>query len=135
MRCDHFHVTRISDSLQYDQCSQAVFPGCHHGNRNGHDYSDRRDRPECRLLRRRGRSRLSLDFESNGQHFSCSSAGIVLGGFFGFINGLLVTKGQIASLIATLGTLSILRGIAFITTKAVSFQVEIPEYGQLEADL
>ena len=57
-------------------------------------------------------------------------SGIVLGGIIGLVNGLLVTKGKIASLIATLGMLSILRGIAFITTKAVSFQVEVPQFGE-----
>lgn len=66
-----------------------------------------------------------------GNIFLAVLTGVVIGGFIGLINGLLVTKGQIASLIATLGMLSILRGIAFITTKAVSFQVEIMEFSEL----
>ena len=66
-----------------------------------------------------------------GSIFLAITAGILLGGVFGLINGLLVTKGQIASLIATLGMLSILRGVAFISTKAVSIQVEVPSFGAL----
>lgn len=46
------------------------------------------------------------------------ACGVVVGG----INGLLVTKCKINSLIATLGTMTIWRGVAMVTTQAVSIQ-------------
>ncbi len=39
---------------------------------------------------------------------------LAVGGLFGFINGLLVTRGRIPSFIVTLGMLGIARGLAFI---------------------
>lgn len=49
------------------------------------------------------------------------AVGIVLGG----INGLLVTKANINSLIASLGTMAILRGGAYIITDGVSIQAAV----------
>ena len=48
---------------------------------------------------------------------------ILLGAFIGLVNGLLVTKLRIAYFIATLGTMSILRGLIYVYTKG------IPLYG------
>lgn len=42
---------------------------------------------------------------------------ILLGAFIGLVNGLLVTKLRIAYFIATLGTMSILRGLIYVYTK------------------
>jgi ribose transport system permease protein len=50
--------------------------------------------------------------------------GIALGALVGLMNGLLVTKAKINSLIATLGTMAIIRGLAFVTTGAVSIQAK-----------
>lgn len=44
-------------------------------------------------------------------------AGLALGGFLGFINGIIVTKLRISSLITTLGTMWAFRGIALLLTK------------------
>ncbi|MDR1948283.1 MAG: ABC transporter permease [Spirochaetaceae bacterium] len=45
-------------------------------------------------------------------------AGILAGGLFGLFNGLLVAYGKLPPFIATLGTMSIARGIQLIYTKA-----------------
>jgi len=52
------------------------------------------------------------------------SAGVI----YGAINGILVTAGKINSLITTLGTMAIWRGIAMVSTGAVSVQSEVPEF-------
>lgn len=54
--------------------------------------------------------------------------GILTGAVLGCINGLLVTKVQINSLIASLGTMAILRGSAYIITKGISIQANIPGF-------
>lgn len=43
-------------------------------------------------------------------------AGIIIGCLFGMFNGFLVTKMRLQPFIATLGTMSIFRGVAYITT-------------------
>jgi len=50
-------------------------------------------------------------------------ATIVVGGFIGLANGLLVTKGKIPSFIATLATLTAVRGIAYIITGGLNIPV------------
>jgi methyl-galactoside transport system permease protein len=45
-------------------------------------------------------------------------AGIAVGGLFGLLNGLLVAYGKLPAFIATLGTMSIARGIQLLYTKA-----------------
>lgn len=42
---------------------------------------------------------------------------LIIGGFLGLVNGLLITKVKIPPIIATLGTLSAYRGLAFILSK------------------
>ena len=44
---------------------------------------------------------------------------LVVGGFCGFINGLLVSFGKIPSIIATLGTLAVFRGAIFVLSNNV----------------
>jgi ribose/xylose/arabinose/galactoside ABC-type transport system permease subunit len=51
-------------------------------------------------------------------------AGLALGGFCGFINGVIVTQLGISSLIVTLGTMWAFRGIAYVITNGS----EIPYY-------
>ena len=58
-------------------------------------------------------------------------AGLALGALVGLMNGLLVTKAKINSLIATLGTMAIIRGVAFVSTGAVSIQAKIIEFETL----
>lgn len=53
---------------------------------------------------------------------------LVTGVILGSINGLLVTKAQINSLIASLGTMAILRGSAYIITNGVSIQAKVPGF-------
>jgi len=52
------------------------------------------------------------------------SAGIVVG----LLNGLLVTKLKINSLIVTLGTMAIWRGVSMVVTNAVSIQSVVPDF-------
>ncbi len=54
--------------------------------------------------------------------------GIITGAVLGCINGLLVTKAGINSLIASLGTMAILRGSAYIITNGISIQANIPRF-------
>lgn len=52
-------------------------------------------------------------------------AALLAGALVGLCNGLLVTKAGINSLIATLGTMAILRGAAMVSTQAVSIQGKV----------
>jgi ribose transport system permease protein len=58
-------------------------------------------------------------------------AALVLGALIGLINGLLVTKARINSLIATLGMMAILRGTAMVTTQAKSIQAEVESFMEI----
>lgn len=58
-------------------------------------------------------------------------AALVTGGLIGLVNGLLVTRAQINSLIATLGMMAILRGAAMVTTGAVSIQGEVEAFVEI----
>ncbi|MDR2553174.1 MAG: ABC transporter permease [Treponema sp.] len=55
-------------------------------------------------------------------------AGILAGGLFGFLNGVLVAYGKLPPFIATLGTMSIARGIQLLYTKAAIVSSLKPEY-------
>lgn len=44
------------------------------------------------------------------------AAGLAIGMFFGFVNGFLSTYGRLPSFITTLGTLSVVRGVALLMT-------------------
>ncbi len=50
-------------------------------------------------------------------------AAVVVGAVAGLVNGLLVTYGRVNSVIATLGTLSVFQGLAFIVTSGESVGV------------
>ena len=52
------------------------------------------------------------------------AAGVVVGG----LNGLLVTKLKINSMIVTLGTMAIWRGGSMVVTNAVSIQAAVPDF-------
>ncbi|GHV80681.1 ribose ABC transporter permease [Spirochaetia bacterium] len=55
-------------------------------------------------------------------------AALVCGVIVGAINGLLVTKAKLNSLIATLGTMAIWRGLAMVITGAVSIQSQVEAF-------
>ena len=55
-------------------------------------------------------------------------AALLCGVVVGAVNGLLVTKANINSLIATLGTMAIWRGTAMVITGAVSFQSRVEKF-------
>lgn len=55
-------------------------------------------------------------------------AALVCGAAIGLLNGLLITKAKINSLIATLGTMAILRGGAMVGTQAVSIQGKVESF-------
>ena len=55
-------------------------------------------------------------------------AALVAGGCVGLVNGLLVTRARINSLIATLGMMAILRGTAMVSTRAVSIQARVDAF-------
>lgn len=61
--------------------------------------------------------------------FVSITLGLAAGALIGLINGFLVTKLKIHSLIATLGMMSVLRGAVMIATDAVSIQLENPAFG------
>ena len=52
--------------------------------------------------------------------------GLAVGTFAGFINGVVIAKGNIPPFIATLGMLGIARGMALVITGGVSYQVLKP---------
>lgn len=55
--------------------------------------------------------------------FLAVGTGVLVGAVVGLTNSLIITKMNITPLICTLGTMSIISGIALVSTKAVSFQV------------
>jgi len=63
--------------------------------------------------------------------FLAIGTGILVGAFVGLINSLIITKMNITPLICTLGTMSIISGIALVSTEAVSFQVMNKTYMKL----
>ena len=56
------------------------------------------------------------------------AATLFAGASIGLINGLLITRAQINSLIATLGMMAILRGGAMVSTQAVSIQGAVDSF-------
>ena len=60
-------------------------------------------------------------------------AAVLTGIIIGLINGLLVTKAEINSLIATLGTMAIIRGVGLVATQAVSIPVQIASFAEIGA--
>jgi len=58
-------------------------------------------------------------------------AALATGACIGLLNGLLVTRAKINSLIATLGMMAILRGTAMVSTKAVSIQAQVDLFAEV----
>jgi ribose transport system permease protein len=69
----------------------------------------------------------ALAFENGFSTAVSVSCGLGVGFLFGLTNGLLVTVGRLPPFIATLGTLSIGRGLMYIVTKGVPATPETPE--------
>lgn len=69
----------------------------------------------------------ALAFENGYSTFVSTSFGLGVGTAFGLINGLMVTFGRLPPFIATLGTLSIGRGLMYIITKGVPVTPDTPE--------
>lgn len=58
-------------------------------------------------------------------------AALVAGILVGLANGLLVVKAGLNSLIATLGTMAIIRGFSYVSTNGISIQAQIPVFEKL----
>lgn len=56
---------------------------------------------------------------------------LAVGALIGLLNGLLVTRAHINSLIATLGSMAILRGGAMVGTQAVSIQAQVEGFTEV----
>lgn len=69
----------------------------------------------------------ALAFENGFSTAASVSCGLGVGLLFGLTNGLLVTVGRLPPFIATLGTLSIGRGLMYIVTKGVPATPETPD--------
>jgi ribose/xylose/arabinose/galactoside ABC-type transport system permease subunit len=60
---------------------------------------------------------IALAMRDNNNIFVGIAAGLAAGAAAGLVNGLLITKGRIEPIIATLGTMAVFRGLAFTVTK------------------
>lgn len=69
----------------------------------------------------------ALAFDSGLPSIVSIGCGLGVGLGFGLINGLLVTVGRLPPFIATLGTLSIGRGLMYIVTRGVPVTPDTPE--------
>ncbi len=69
----------------------------------------------------------ALAFQHGWPTVACLGCGVGVGMMFGLTNGLLVTVGRLPPFIATLGTLSIGRGLMYIITKGVPLTPETPD--------
>lgn len=56
-------------------------------------------------------------FKATGSIFLASISSIVVGGLLGLVNGVLVSYGNVPAFCATLGVMSMARGLAFVYTK------------------
>ena len=69
----------------------------------------------------------ALAFQAGLSTPVCVACGLGVGFGFGLINGLLVTVGRLPPFIATLGTLSIGRGLMYIVTRGVPVTPDTPD--------
>lgn len=65
----------------------------------------------------------AMAIQSTGSPAVGIVAGLVLGGLAGFVNGIIITYGRVNAVIATLGTMAIFRGIAFIMSDGQSIAI------------
>jgi len=72
-----------------------------------------------------------ITFNSTGSILLAIAAALAAGAVIGAVNGILVTKGKLNSLIVTLGTMAIWRGVAMVSTGAVSIQANDARFQEL----
>ncbi|MFK0693120.1 ABC transporter permease [Mesorhizobium sp. IMUNJ 23033] len=65
----------------------------------------------------------AMAIQSTGSPAAGILAGLVLGGLAGLVNGIIITYGRVNAVIATLGTMAIFRGIAFIMSDGQSIAI------------
>ncbi len=70
-------------------------------------------------------------FNLSGSLLVAAVAGIAVGAVIGLINGLLVTTLNVNSLVVTLGMLTLLRGVSYLTTDARQVQASHPGFTEL----
>ncbi|MCC8180523.1 MAG: ABC transporter permease [Planctomycetes bacterium] len=70
----------------------------------------------------------ALVISATGSLFVAIAFVVVAGALIGLLNSVLVTKARITPLIATLGTMAIFRGAAYVTTNGASVQVKHPGF-------
>jgi L-arabinose transport system permease protein len=61
--------------------------------------------------------------QSTGSAAAAVVAGLVVGTICGFVNGIIITYGRVNAVIATLGTMAIFRGFAFILSDGQSISI------------
>jgi L-arabinose transport system permease protein len=65
----------------------------------------------------------AMAIQATGSAAAGIGAGLVLGALSGILNGLIITYGRVNAVIATLGTMAILRGFAFILSDGQSISI------------
>ena len=65
----------------------------------------------------------AMAIQATGSPAAGIAAGLVIGGLAGLVNGLIITYGRVNAVIATLGTMAIFRGIAFIMSDGQSIAI------------
>lgn len=65
----------------------------------------------------------AMAIQATGSPSAGIVAGLVLGGLAGLVNGIIITYGRVNAVIATLGTMAIFRGIAFIMSDGQSIAI------------
>ncbi len=65
----------------------------------------------------------ALAIQATGSPAAGVLAGIVVGGLAGLVNGTIITMGPVNAVIATLGTMAVFRGIAFIISDGQSISI------------
>jgi ribose transport system permease protein/L-arabinose transport system permease protein len=74
---------------------------------------------------------IALAMENNDSLLAGVVTGLVVGGIAGLFNGLLITKGKLEPVIATLGTLAAYRGAAFIMTNGAPIGIMNNTFNQI----
>lgn len=72
-----------------------------------------------------------LILQSGGNTFLAVAAGILTGGVCGLANGLIITKGHVNAFITTLGTMTIIRGLAQIFSGGKTILIQNTAYNAI----
>jgi ribose transport system permease protein len=70
---------------------------------------------------------VAISFENKLPPIVCILVGLSVGVVFGIVNGLLITKVKLQPFIATLGTVSIGRGLIYIVTRGTPRTPQLPK--------